>query len=238
MMAHEKKFAKYCIENLDLHAPDDFQECYAGVSLCAINAIFSINTKYQAALNATDRFCDYFGFKKIGSVDGEIPKVRGQLLTSKVYSHIKDLDYDFLATTVFNNRQRTSTKNGVLKSEAAVRFIKILNDFGVDKFQDIPRILSNDTFESCIKNIPGQKKGVSLRYFFMLAGSKDQVKPDRMIERFIEDSIGYKVKGQEAVDLIVSATEILISKGYFHLNPRHLDNIIWNHQRTLATVIY
>lgn len=72
----------------------------------------------------------------------------------------------------------------------------------------------------------------------MLAGSKDQVKPDRMIARFIEDAIGYKVKGQEAVDLIVNATEILISKGYTQLNPRHLDNIIWNYQRMLATPVY
>ncbi len=227
-----KKFLKYCINNLELDEEDQFEDYFSSVPLCAINAIFSINTKYEAVLNALDRFCKHFNLILAHPTSGQIPPLKGQKKVSDIYNLIRDIDAETLAADIFQNRQRTSTTNGILKAEASVRFLKILKDFGVETYQDISKIVDNETFEECIKNIPGQNSGTSLKYFFMLTGSKDQIKPDRMILGFIKDAIGLTVKPVEALTLIRQTVEDLKKKGYNHLSARHLDNLIWNYQRS------
>jgi len=227
-----KKFLNYCLNNLDLNEPDQFEEYFASVPLCAFNAVFSINTKYEAVLNALNRFCEHFELPLTHSTKGQIPPNKKQRTVTHVYNLVKDISPEVLAAEVFKNRQRTSTTNGILKAEASLRFIKILKDFGVETYQDIPKLVNNETFEDCIKRIPGQRSGVSLKYFFMLTGAKDQIKPDRMILGFIKDATGMTLKPHEALELVQLTVERLREKGYKDLNARHLDNLIWNFQRS------
>jgi hypothetical protein len=227
-----KKFLQYCLDNLDLDEEDQFEEYFSCISLCAINAIFSINTRYEAVLNAIDRFCRHFKLDIAHSVNGQIPPIKKQKSVSQIYNLLKGIDVNVLASDIFQNRQRTSTANGILKADASVRFIKIIKDFGVEYYQDIHKINCNDTFESCIKAIPGQSSGTSLKYFFMLTGSKDQIKPDRMILGFIKDATGQTTTPDDALKLIRQTVVDLKKLGYKNLNARHLDNLIWNYQRT------
>ena len=44
-----------------------------------------------------------------------------------------------------------------------------------------------------MRAIPGQRSGISLTYFFMLAGSDDLVKPDRMLGRFLRGCLSHEV---------------------------------------------
>ncbi|MBU1977476.1 MAG: hypothetical protein KKA62_05995 [Nanoarchaeota archaeon] len=228
---NNEKFLKYCIDNLNLNEEDQFEKYFSCVPLCVINAIFSINTKYEAVENAIDRFCRHFKLEIAHTIDGQIPSINKQKSVSDIYKLIKDIDVNILATDIFQNRQRTSTSNGILKSDASIRFIKILKDFGVEYYQDIHKLFNNDTFEDCIKRIPGQSSGISLKYFFMLTGSKDQIKPDRMVLSFIKDAIGLTLTPVEALDLVRHTVEDLKKKGYEKINARHLDNLIWNYQR-------
>jgi hypothetical protein len=87
-------------------------------------------------------------------------------------------DYNELATSIFRNKQRTSSVSGVLKVEAIVHFLKELSNKGINYFQDLENISTN--FESKIKEIKGQKSGISLQYFYMLAGNDRLIKSDRM----------------------------------------------------------
>jgi len=227
-----KRFLKYCLDNLDLDNPDQFERYFASVPLCAINAIFSINTKYEAVLNAINRFCDHLDLgEPMHPTEGQIPSADKQKTVSEIYNRIKDISPVTLATDIFKNRQRTSTKNGILKSKASLMFIKILKDFGVETYQDILKLHDNTTFEVCVKGIPGQSSGTSLKYFFMLTGSKDQIKPDRMILGFIKDATGLTLQPKEALSLICQTVDDLKKKGYKKLSARHLDNLIWNFQR-------
>lgn len=226
-----KKFIKYCIDNLELEQEDQFDNYFSSVPFCAMNAIFSINTKYEAVLNALNRFCNHFDLTLAHNVKGEIPPVKKQKSVSEIYKLINEIDANVLAKDIFQNRQRTSTTNGILKAEACVRFLKILKDFGVEFYQDIPKLIDNETFEDCIKRIPGQNSGTSLKYFFMLTGSKDQIKPDRMVLGFIKDATGLTLSATDALALVRQTVEDLKSKGYNHLSARHLDNLIWNFQR-------
>ena len=228
---NNEKFLKYCIKNLDFDIPDLLEDYYSSVSLCAMDSIFSINTKYEAVKNAISNFCEYFQLKKGYPKKGEIPPIKKQISVSEICTLINNIDVDVLASEVFKNRQRTSPTNGILKADAALRFIKIISDFGIEYYQDIPKLILNETFEDCIKRIPGQKSGISLKYFFMLTGSNDIIKPDRMILGFIQDAIGVKVTPSEALSLIKYSVIALKKMGYENLNERHLDNLIWSYQR-------
>jgi len=86
-------------------------------------------------------------------------------------------------------------------------------------------------FEEAIKKIPGQKSGIGFKYFFMLAGSEDLIKPDRMILGFLKSALQRNdVKEEEAQPLLREATTRLRAR-YPVLTPRLLDNAIWNYQR-------
>jgi hypothetical protein len=43
-----------------------------------------------------------------------------------------------------------------------------------------------------IETIPGQGSGISFKYFSMLAGNGNYVKPDRMVKRFVADALSIK----------------------------------------------
>ena len=230
---NNKKFIKYCLKNLDFTQPDYFNEYYASVPICAINAIFSINTRFEAVLNVMERFCNYFNFEMMYEIKAKIPPINKQKSVTEVYNKVKDYDPNILSERIFQNRQRTSTSNGILKSEAVVRFLKILKDFGVEYYQNVPKLFFNETFEDCIKRIPGQRSGISLKYFFMLTGSKNLIKPDRMVLKFIKDAINLTLTPSEALSLVESTVKDLKKMGYKKMNARHLDNLIWNYQREL-----
>lgn len=231
-MTNNKKFLEYCLNNLDLNGSDNFEVYFSCVAICVINAIFSINTKYEAVINVINRFCNHFRIEIHSPIKGKIPLVNKQKTISEIYNLIKDIPSITLAEDIFKNKQRTSTKNGILKAEASLHFIKILKDFGVETYQDISKIYNNEEFKNQIKLIPGQRSEISLKYFFMLTGSTDQIKPDRMILGFIKDALGLKLLPDKALSLIQQTVNDLKKKGYKHLTARHLDNLIWNFQRS------
>ena len=135
-----------------------------------------------------------------------------------------------LAIEVFRNRQRTSTKNGILKAEAVVRFLEVLKKSGVEYFQDVDKIVADEYFEFQIKKIPGQSSGIALKYFFMLAGRNEFIKPDRMIIRFLQSVTGKTHTLAECQSILTGVTEQLKASGYV-VSPKELDNLIWNYQR-------
>lgn len=118
----------------------------------------------------------------------------------------------------------------MLKAEAVLLFSKMLLNYGVDYLQDVEKILGLSDFELAIKQIPGQTSGLSLRYFYMLTGSDDYVKPDRMIKRFLRSIIGRDPRDDECQQLITATAEIL-SRENKSVTPRLLDNLIWKYQR-------
>jgi hypothetical protein len=103
----------------------------------------------------------------------------------------------------------------------------------VNYFQDIPTVISSAQFESDIRNIPGQTYGTSLKYFFMLAGEENMVKPDRMILRFLWRVIGNQASQQNAQAWLSQALQIL-NRTYPTLTLRKLDHEIWKYEKSMA----
>lgn len=227
------QFIQYSIDTLTLTQANDPETYYASLPLCVIDAVFSINANYKSVINTIDRFCKNYHLAKFANPQNIIPTLESQRSVSEIYELIKLVHSNNLANDIFGNRQKTSTKNGILKAEAIKRFLKVLIDFNVLYFQNISDIIRNAEFENCIKKIPGQRSGVSLKYFFMLAGDENGVKPDRMICRFIKSAIDIEVTTEEAVDLINRTAHQIRENGHPNLTPRKLDGIIWRYQKQL-----
>lgn len=225
-MSEVDTLVAYMGQNLDLknsRLSDEYY--YSSIALCIIDAVFSIGVTYTSTRNTVMRFCDHFQINRIGRA----------LETSQEFS-IDDLLAKYQQqgipgmTTIYNNKQRTSARGGILKSEAVLHFAEALQKCGANYLKDIDLVMGKQIFEQQILAIPGQGSGISLRYFYMLAGSDDHVKPDRMLIRFVGNALGQQLPVGQTEKLVIAACQQL-KTNYPHLTPRLLDHLIWNYQR-------
>ncbi|MGO9372839.1 MAG: hypothetical protein ACLQBD_12150 [Syntrophobacteraceae bacterium] len=215
----QTKLADFCMQELTLSDQtlcDEFN--YSNLPLCVIDAIFSIGVRYESTVNVVNRVRSYFS-----NLNYE-PSINN--LISQYYNH----DIKYMADTFFNNKQRTSTHNGILKADAVLRFCKVLAKFEVNCIDDVIKVTGKKDFENEIKKIPGQKSGICLNYFYALSGMSDYVKPDRMLKRFAESVRGRNVKVSECHQLLLGAS-LIISETYPEMEARILDHLVWKYQR-------
>lgn len=196
---------------------------HATLPLCVIDAVFSIAARYEAVTRPTvARFAQ-----------GQVPEWplygRGVSFEHSVSEAITSLDRfspEELANTVFKNRQRTSTRNGILKAEASLLFMKALLNAGIDRYSDLTaeRLVGAGID---IRKVPGQN--ISYDYFVLLAGGQT-VKPDRMIVRFVADALCVPtVTPATAKEATIGAAQIL-QKEFRHVDVRLLDSEIWSYE--------
>lgn len=200
---------------------------YSCLPLCVVDAVFSIGARYTSTKNTVRRFREYLNLLLPCEV---LPLTSEQLSISDLIKKYDELGVEQMADQVYQNRQRTSTNNGILKAEAVLMFAKVLIQYGVNYLQDVDKIIRNEDFEIEIAKIPGQRSKISTYYFYMLVGNENYIKPDRMVERFIASAIGHKLNEEESVSALQQAQRILV-KDFPGLTPRTLDSIIWNYQR-------
>lgn len=234
MTPDHERIALYADRVLPLsaaHLSDDY--FYQSLPLCVIDAVYSIGVRYTGVQRVVARYCEYFGLQKVRSDPHALPAREEQESIGTSCEHVEQLGIEAMTSKVFANRQRTSTQNGILKSEAVYRFASVLRGHGVEYLQDIPVAAENAALERDIREIPGQRSGISLQYLWMLAGSDEFIKPDRMILRFLQAALERTVAVPEAQELLRGATEQL-RKQYPELTPRVLDHEIWKYQREQA----
>ncbi len=216
---------------LDLLTPPITEEyAYQSLPLCVLDTIFSINARYESTRNVVIRYCDHYGLRRIRKDPKILPSIEEQEPISVLIERISTLGAEDFAKTILANRQRTSTRNGILKSEAVLRFAQVLQAHKVDYFQGAEAIQGNEYFEQAIKSIRGQGSGITVKYFYMLVGSDDFVKPDRMILGFLKEQIGRSCTPDQAQELLGRAACALKTE-YPYITPKLLDNLIWMYQR-------
>ncbi len=223
----------FCRAHLDLAQAvlTDQAYYYYSLPLCVIDAVFSIGVRYSSTEATVLRFCEYFGLQL--SRGAQVPAREEQLSVGEFLRINREYGAERMAVEIYRNRQRTSTRGGILKVKAAALFAQVLADHGVDHFQDVRKIQGNLEFEAAIKEIPGQRSRVSLRYFYMLAGDTNFIKPDRMIKRFLYSATGEQLSDDECQRALAEACAVL-AKDYPNLTPRSLDHLIWEYQRTVG----
>jgi hypothetical protein len=208
---------------------------YQSLPFCVIDAVYSIGVKYASTKKVVINYCNYFKMQRIRNNRNNLPQTESQESIEAFLTKFNELGIETFKSNIFDNRQRTSSRNGILKSEAVFRFAEVLKRYSINFFQDVPLIIANDSFESDVRRIPGQTSGISLNYFFMLAGSENFIKADRMIIRFLENILNRPVTREEAQSCLAHVKDELI-KEYPNLTLRLFDSVIWNYQRRRSCV--
>lgn len=208
--------------------PDELPEfLYGHLSQCIISAVFSLNNNAYSERYTVARYVDHARLYPAYRPGRQIylPTHLQQPLVD-FQRQIEAYGEPLFASAVLKNKQRTSTMFGLLKAEAVYAYAVILSAFGVRYLEDVATVMDNPEFEASIRGIPGQRSGISLTYFYMMAGSERHVKPDRMVTRYLERTLNRKVHEREVQDLVTGAA-YLLDQVYPHITPRMLDNIIW-----------
>ena len=232
---YAKMLSNCCKQRLNLQNAQLSEEYYySSLPLCVIDAVFSIGIRYSTTRQVVINFCERQEIKRLREYGSLYPDKKQQLSVKEILNLYKSYSIHELANDFFKNRCRTSSRNGILKAEAVFLFSEVLYKYDINYFQDLPSLIGNIEFENSIKQIPGQKSGISTSYFYMLAGDEDSIEPDRMIMRFIESCIGKNTDIHKASRLLKEAHKTL-KCDFPNLTLRQLDHEIWKYQKNTAS---
>jgi hypothetical protein len=198
---------------------------YASLGHCVLDSIFSIGVRYEGVRGVLHRYCQRYQLHEFHDGLGP-PPVADQLPLSGLVDQISEVGPERFATEIVQNRQRTSSRSGILKAEASLLFAEALIRNGVETFQDAMEHIADQDLDRELRGVPGQASGISIRYFFMLAGSPDLIKPDRMIIRFLKGVLGRDVSPEAAVRLLAGVVIQLRTAG-LSVDARSIDSAIW-----------
>ncbi len=214
-MNNEEKLLKYCQRNLNFKKlnqwpPEEY--LYEHLSLCVVDAVFSINAKYESVKNI---------IKRIRMLD-----VLSSLLGFKAWT---DGQSDSVLETKYFNRSKIAQR---LKVDILKDFVKILLKFKFYKKSDFINFINRQELENELKGIRGIGE-TTISYFFMLSGDENTIKPDRHVKKFIADGLNIPLN-QVNEDYARNILEKVLShlkKENNLLSLRSLDHLIWNFQR-------
>jgi hypothetical protein len=205
-----------------LGKPDSWEtpDGYDSVGLAIVDAIWSIGVRYQSVQNVIAR---YRAERLAGGHHAEADR------PEEVRRFIEASGGPEGFALRMRNRQRTSSRNGILKAEAVLQEARILEHESVA----VPADLAGASEERLQhlrarwSAVPGQASGISWRAFCMLVGLAD-VKPDRMIRRYVATALGRS--GETAVGVEEARNLVMATAAHLGVSPRDLDYAIWSHQ--------
>jgi len=217
------------IEQSDLEASTLAAEYrYASLPLCVVDAVFSIGVRYTSTQKVVANVCDYTGWNRFAASRNE--RGDGDRTIADLIAIFAAVGVEGMAERVFQNRQRTSSQSGILKSEAAMLYCRALTDAGINTFTDFDKE-RKEYAEAIILGLPGQSSGIAFDYFMMLAGDDNLIKPDRMVQRYVGNALELDTIPQprQAAILVRLAAQELCRRGH-RWTPLSLDNAIWRFQ--------
>lgn len=210
--------------------PRDERWCH--LSLCVLDAVFSINANYESTVAPlVRRYARHAGLDPLllPAVELSARAYRvGQQPLSDFLSDVGSLSPRAFAA-LLGNRQRTAPRGGILKAEAVQRYAAVLVEHRVDNLEDVAALLKDRdrtaVIERGLADVPGHGLGVRRSYLWMLAGDDKHVKADRMVLRWLREVTGDAVDVETADRLLATAATQL------GVTPWTLDHAIWNAQR-------
>ncbi|WP_051246372.1 hypothetical protein [Nocardioides halotolerans] len=202
------------------------------LSLCVLDAVFSIGARYSATTRTVWSYAHLQGLPHVLEPAAEV--AAGVYAdTEEPVSSLRDAiargGPDAFAAQV-QNRQRTSPRGGVPKAQATHDYAAALADCGVLRLADVPTLLTDPSrlapLETQLSRVPGHgAHGVRMSYLWMLSGDDDHIKPDRMVLGWLHQVLGRAVAPPEATALLSDAAAEL------RVTPWQLDHAVWNHRR-------
>lgn len=225
-----KNFADYCERKLSIAGKSDPNlDFYKSLPLCILDAVYSIGVKYSSTAKVTERYIKHYELDISRDVAGSNEHtIRDFLKNINDAGGAKEF-----AEKVVHNRQRTSSRNGILKAEACVLVAKVFESHGINTLSDFNNYDKKDELDKDILAVHGQSSGVMLKYLKMLCGNNNLIKPDRMVKRFVAVFSSTITSDEDLQELVSrAATEVLKLK-YPNMKPRLLDYLIWEYQKNI-----
>ena len=205
-----------------LGSPDswDTPDGYDSVGLAMIDAVWSIGVRFESVSNVIAR---YRAERLAGGHDPEADR------PEDVRRFIEACGGPEGFAARVRNRQRTSSRNGILKAEAVLHEARIVEHEGVVVPADLAGASEErlDHLRGRWSAVPGQASGISWRAFCMLVGLAE-VKPDRMIRRYVASALGRS--GESAVGVEEARDLVVATAAHLGVSPRELDHAIWSYQ--------
>ncbi len=222
------RLANY-MEQTELKIPklaDEYR--YASLPLCVVDAVFSIGVRYTSTQKVVSNLCEYAGWTRFFA--SREARGAGEYGIGDLNSMFDKFGAEGMAESVFQNRQRTSSRSGILKAEAVLLYCRTLIKAGINDFPDLD-VERREYAEAIILGLPGQSSGIAFDYFMMLAGDDNLIKPDRMVQRYVAHALDLDSVPQprQAAILVRLAAKELRTRGQLW-TPLSLDNAIWRHQ--------
>jgi len=211
---------------------EDDEFFYSSLPLCVISAVFYPRVKMAAVRNTVAHYCEHYHLPLLRQDLAQVPPRDQQQPVGALIRNIEAVGSERFATEIVHNRQRTSTRSGILKAEAVLRFARVLFAHGIEFFQDIERAVHDHglQIQTEIRAIPGQSKGISLRFFYALIGEEQFIIPTLWLHRYLRRVCGHEFTDAQVRETIARVVDNLRGR-YPHLTPRRMDNFIWNFER-------
>jgi len=195
---------------------------YDGLALALIDAIWSMGVYYGSVDHVVDNYRAWVA----ATYDTSAHERTGAELMVDIAAVGGP---DRFAESVVRNRQRTSSSGGILKAVAVERAARALADEGITTTADLRDRADSQSAMAAWLGVHGQSSGISWHYVLMNA-RVDDVKADRMIQRFVARSLGLRtVPSTVAYAEAVAAYNLLKSEAA-DLTRRALDHAIWRHE--------
>lgn len=197
----------------DWRNPEGYPDSLA---LCLIDAIYSLGIGYDS--HVVPVLTKYREHRRGEGADANSDTVDDLL---GVFDRLGGAE---AFASQIGTQHRTSTHPGApLKAEAVEKAALLLVDHGVQTPADL-LAADPDKVKQAWRLLPGQRSSTTgWRYLLLLAGA-DEVKPDRMILRFVADAVGETVSTSYA-GALVAATATRLG-----VPVRVLDHAIWRWQ--------
>jgi hypothetical protein len=202
---------------------------WSHLSLCVLDAVFSIGANYRGVVRVCQEYARHAGLSVYVVPHRDLGSVIATGAEQRLDAFVTDVSavgVEEFAKSVVHHRGRTSTQQGILKADAALRYAEVLLGHGVRGLADVHAMLADPTWlgdvERDMRRVPGNGRfDIRLGYLWMLTGDDHRVKVDRMVVRWLARHLHRSVDPPEASVLIAATAQAL---GH---TPWELDHAIW-----------
>jgi hypothetical protein len=212
--------------------PQPRERRWVSLSLCIADAVWSIGANYDNVVVPLVR-----GLAARLGVGEPTQPARDPICDDPLpVTRLIELELDVL--TGLTNRQRTSTRGCILKSDALLRHAKVFDEHDVATLAGAIALLTDtnrfELVEKALRSIPGEGgHRVRRGYLWMLVGQDNLIKPDRMVLRWFRHH-GVTVDPAGARDVIAEWVEPVGFRLGRSVTAWEVDHALWSAGRAMA----
>lgn len=208
---------------------------WAHLSLCILDAVYSIGQRYEHVVEICNRYSDLAGLRDRYLIVGESSKVTGEQDLCSFRDWAVQRGADRLAEEDLQCRNRTHRNRlAPYKSIAVIAYADVLCRHGITSLRDAANLLTDGdrlaSVEADLRRVPGNGlNDIRLDYFWMLVGDDQRIKPDTMVRRWVGDALSLPSL-PTAAD---ARAHVVATAHKIGCTPWELDHAIWLHQRRI-----